>query len=157
MIPEDCQLQDLFLCLHAISKFSVIVHGCLDCFPQLLNLHIFMCWCSSATYLLICSGWAEAQIPHPKFTFQPQPSNRMAQPVIASKPKKFYLTLWEVVWVPTMYVTEAVKQFQLWYYSPEDFQICIWQFCSWKYSWSLVKYHYFGKAGSKRASLTLHL
>lgn len=56
MIPEDCQLQDLFLCLHAISKFSVIVRGCLDCFSQTLNLHIFMCWYSSATYLLTCSA-----------------------------------------------------------------------------------------------------
>lgn len=43
VIPGDCQLQDLFLCLRAISKFSVIVRGCLDCFPQMLNLHIFMC------------------------------------------------------------------------------------------------------------------
>lgn len=99
MIPEDCQLQDLFPCLCAICGFTVIVRGCLDCFPQMSNLHIFMCWYSSATYLLTCSGWAEAQIPHPKFTLQPQPLNWMAQSVIAPVPKQFSLTLWEVVWV----------------------------------------------------------
>lgn len=102
MIPEDCQLQDLFLCLHAISKFSVIVRGCLDCFLQMLNLHIFMCWYSSATYLLTCSGWAETQIPYPKFTLQPQPLNRVAEPVIAPKAKQFFLTLWEVEFQPCM-------------------------------------------------------
>lgn len=100
MIPEDCQLQDLFLCLHAISKFSVIVHGCLDCFSQTLNLHIFMCWYSSATYLLTC--WAEAKIPHPKFTLQLQPLNWMAQSVIPPTPEQFFLTLWEVEFRPFM-------------------------------------------------------
>lgn len=108
MIPEDCQLQDLFLSLHAIPKFSVIVCGCLGCFPQMLNLHIFMCWYSSSTYLLTCSGWAEAEIPHPKFTLQQQPLNRMAQSVIAPIQKQLFLTLWEVVWVSAMHVTETI-------------------------------------------------
>lgn len=58
--------------LQAISKFSGVVRGCLDCFPQMLNLNVFLCWYSSATFLLTHSGWAEAQIPHPKFTLQPQ-------------------------------------------------------------------------------------
>lgn len=125
VIPGDCQLQDLSVltCHFQIQCYCTWLFRLLSPDVKPSHFYVLILICHIFTHLLWL-GWSTNSSPQ---LYPPVTAFELNGSVSdCSYTKAIFLDplgkLFELF-------KEAVEQFHLWYCSPEDFHICIWQFC----------------------------